>query len=543
MKQNKTSIPYLLPFAAVLLAALLFSACDDTLLLEDNPAFNSMWFILCDSSAPQSSAMTKNGDNWTTVQSLYANDYIKFCGNDEQPTVWATAATPDNTRRWFCPSENGAPASGTVDYVYGKDNAFAWRIMTSGTYTINLNPRAKTITFGGGGGTGGPLPDILSENLWLVKTKEAQHLSAADFFPMTGAGGVYTWEGALAGIYKFCAVDTPATYSDGVWFVPDSPGAAPKGVPEDAFFGNESDYAWYIPRGHYTITMTPDEETVTFTQSGSPAAADFDELWVIGVASMKYEGMVQHDMWNSPKNTARRMTKEGDGTYTWAFNFSGTDSHFRIVCVDNGVIFYPRPQDLGAGRGDVLMTLGTEYNMFTHDQVTAATSAAYPDDFSWWVNTAGVKTITVNPVTQKVTLTSGGTPVDPNTGENIGGDGGGGDGGGGDGGGEIDTSTPSAAFQFYGTAAGGWSTGTPLYEQGGDVYAWRGTLTTGSGGGGQIQFRENGTNIGPSAYTTVPSGGGSFSVAKTINNVFFIQATGVYTIRLNLNTNQVSFTP
>ena len=363
--------------------------------------FNNMWFILCGIDAPHSSAMTASGDDWTITVTLNANTYVKFNGEDDPRTVWGTAAVPDTSMKWFYPSANGTAAADTVNFRYGADSPNAWRIASSGEYTITLRPQAGTVTFTDGGGGGGETP---GSSLWLVYTKEAPYLTAADAFEMDDNGdGTYTWEGALAGWYKFCSSDdAPASYGDGMWLGPNSNNAAPAGAAEDAVFS--SDYAWYIPQGHYLITLSPEEETVIIDKTGDPVAEDFEELWVLGIAAMPPEvGGDTNDIWNSPKSANRRMTPQANGTYTWSYNFSDM-SYFRIVCRNNGIIFYVNPSDLSGG--NVPMVTGTVYNMFTRDQYPGSSA----DLVSWRVTNTGLQTITVNPVAQTVTLTNGGAP-------------------------------------------------------------------------------------------------------------------------------------
>ena len=494
-------------------------------------AFNNMWLILCKEEAPLSSAMIQSGDTWTITETFNNNDYIKFYGEDEAPLVWGTQLVPDTSVKWFCPAVNGTWATGMVIFKYGRDNSFAWRIPGGGEFTITLNPKAGTITFEGG--SGGIEP---SSTVWLVYTKEAAKLGVFDAREMTGDAGVYTWEGALSGWYKFCSRDeAPASYSVGLWFGPNANNKAPEGVEEDAFM--DSAYAWFIPRGHYTVTFSPTGETAAIVKTGDPTAADYDEMWVIGTTAFKYES----DQWNAPKNTARKMTKVGDGTWTWTYNF-GANDHFRIVCRNNGIIFHPHPGELTPSRGDVAMIAGTEYNMLTRDQFTAITMAVSADVVSWWFGegtTAGIKTITVNPLTQKVKFASGGTPVDPGAGENI-------DGSGGEVAiEEIDTSTVSNILLYGGGCATGWSTSQSsptaikLYTQSANIYAWIGQLSNSAGG--QIKFHNGTQDIGANAYTEIPGIGGTFPVAVGSGNVWHVNVSGVYVVRLDLNANQVSF--
>jgi len=500
-------------------------------------AFNNMWLILCDQEAPRSQAMTQSGDTWTITETFTNNQYIKFNGDDAAPTVWGTEAVPDTSVKWFCPPTNGEWASGTVIFKYGKDNSFAWRVAGGGEITVTLNPKAGTITFTGDSGATDPDAPV-----WLVYTKESTKMGIFDTNEMTGNSGVYTWEGALSGWYKFCKKDTPPTsYIDGLWFGPNADNKAPAETEEDAFMG--SDFAWQIPRGRYTITFNPADEKATILKTGDPTAEDFEELWVIGLTAFKYEV----DQWNAPKNTARKMTKAGDGTFTWTYNFGEWD-HFRIVCRNNGIIFYPHPQELAAPRGDVPMVAGTEYRMLTRDQFAAITTATSPDNCSWWFGdasgngTAGIRTITVNPSAQTIKFASGGTPVDPSTGENLDGNSSGGNGGDNE---EIDTSTVSNILLYGGGCATGWSTNQnaagaiKLYTQSPNVYAWKGELSNANGG--QIKFHNGTADIGAGAYTEIPGIGGTFPVVAGNGNVWHVNATSTYIVRLDLNTNQVSF--
>jgi hypothetical protein len=162
---------------------------------------------------------------------------------------------------------------------------------------------------------------------------------------------------------------------------------------------------------------------------------------------------------------------------------------------------------------------------------------------SWWVNTAGTQTITVNPITQKVSLSSGGTAVNPGDGEDGGGTGGGNGNGNGNGG-DINTDTVSNILLYGNGCATGWSTNPnasgaiKLYTQSDKVYAWKGPLTA-----GQVKFHDGTRDIGAGAYTSVPGVGGEFNVTAGSGEVWNISAAGTYTVRLNLNTNKVTFTP
>jgi len=501
-----------------------------------NDTFNFIYLIRCDEEAPTAFPMTQNGETWTITTTFSRNNYIKFNGDDTPPTVWGTASDPDTSIKWFFPSANGVQAAGTVNFRYGADSPNAWRITSAGEYTITLRPTVGTVTFEGGDGSGGET----SSTLWLMYTKKESDLSAGDSWQMEGNNGTYTWQGALSGWYKFMASDTvPLSYGSGLQFGPNTNDVEPAGEAEDAF--PDSAYAWYIPLGYYSITLKPTEETVTILKTRDVQAGDFEEFWVLGLSSMKYEGT---NYWDAPMNTARRMTKQTDGTYTWAFNFSQDFRHIRIVCRDNGIIFYPNPGQLTAGRGDVQMAAGTEYDLVTHSQAKAMLiTAGRPESvasigmMSWLVgSSSGIYTVTINPQTMKIKFDSGGTPVDPGAGENA---------GGGNSGGEtitVDTTTVSNIMLYGDGCATGWNTnpGTAgaviLFTQSPNVYAWKGPLKT-----GQLKFHNGTADIGAGAYTAVPGVGGTFPVTAGNGNVWAINASGEYIVWLDLNTNQVSF--
>ena len=491
--------------------------------------FNYMWLIDCKEIAPLATAMTKVGDNWTITTPLVNNDYVKFSGEDTAPTVWGTAEAPDTSQKWFCPPSDGMPALDTTYANYGADNSFAWKIVASGTYTITLDPTAGTVTF---------QSDSVSQsdNLWLVRTTEI--LSASNSFAMTenpAGSGTYTWEGALQGWYKFCAADTaPLSYNTGIWYGPNVDSQPPSGVSETASMG--SAFAWQIPYGKYVITFKPADQEVTIVlDPNGPGSGDFNELWVIGIESMLYEGA---NFWDAPNNTARKMTKSGD-TFTWAYNFNENYRHIRILCRDNGIIFYPNPAQLTPSRGDVQMAANQEYDIFTYDEakafLEAAGSTADVGMLSWQA-LSGTNTITVNLSTKKIKCAAGGTPVDPGQGENAGG------------GGEeeeeivIDTTTVSNILLYGDGCATGWNTNpntagaVKLFTQSANVYAWKGPLT-----GGQLKFHNGTADIGAGAYTAVPGIGGTFPAVAGNGGTWAISAAGTYVVRLDLNTNQVSF--
>jgi hypothetical protein len=494
--------------------------------------FNALWLIKCTESAPVPLGMTKSGDTWTWTGILETGTYIKFNGEDSAPTAWEDLDDPESPKsaKWFCPPENAKPASGTLAFSYGYDNSYAWRVSAgSDSFTITLDPKAGTVAFpGGSGGETGAAR--------LVYTKEAANLSAADSWEMTENAGVYTWSGALAGWYKFCLSDNaPTSYSAGDWYGPDMDNAAPTGVEEDAFLG--SAYAWYLPLGHYEVTLRPQEQKAVIKRTGNALSSDFTELWVIGVAAMSGE-TGQNDHWNKPSNTARAMTRAG-AVWTWAYSFP-SNTHFRILCRDNGVIFYPRPDTVGLTqtppRSDAAMDAGTDYPMVSHDQAktlleNASASQAAIDaipNFSWWPQGTGINTITVNlsdMAAMKVKYESGGTP------------------GGGGSGGEGVT---GGSFILYGDGcAAGWSTNPSagnaihLSESPPGVYTWTGALTA-----GQLKFHDGSKDWGPAAYTTVPAGGGTYTVTRDNGgHVFKMDEGGTYTITLDTAAGTAAFAP
>ena len=498
--------------------------------------FNVMWLIIAEQSAPAPHPMTKVGDNWEITINLNGNTYLKFNGDDTPPTAWGTALVPCTSTRWFYPSSNGVFTEGELLFLYGADNPNAWRTRRSGEYTITLTPSTGIVKFEGvdsGGDTG--------SKAWLVYTKEITNMTRGDSWQMEGNDGVYTWSGALCGWYKFCVSDNPPTdYEMGTWYGPETDNEAPvSGVEVDAWMLGL--FAWQIPIGHYTIVFTPSDEVVTITRNRDIQADDFSEMWVIGTASMLYEGT---NYWDAPRNTARRMTPQGNGVYTWAFNFHNDFRHVRVVSRTNGVIFFPDPRQLSAGRGDVQMTAGTTYNMLSYNQakalLEAAGSSRDPGLTSWQVG-AGVNTITINLSTLLISFNSGSTPVNPADGEDAGGSGG-------NGGGptEIDTSTVSDILLYGDGATGGtgWSSNhdSPnsilLYTQSNNVFAWIGPLQT-----GQIKFHNRTADIGPAAYTAVPGNGGTFAVSvDNGGHTFAINAAGTYLIWLDLNAGTASFT-
>lgn len=469
--------------------------------------FNAMWLIDC-KDMPLPYAMDPDGDNWTITIPLMSSDHVKFNGEDSAIAAWT-----DSLTKWFCPPQDGIPALGTLPFNYGVDTAGAWKIVASGTYTITLHPKDGTVTFYSDS-------TELSGKLWLVNTKEV--LSASDSWEMaeTGAGsGVYAWEGVLSGYYKFCASnDSPLSYTDGIWFGPNVDGKAPSGGPEIASMG--SDKAWQISYGRYIITLTPGTERVSIVYDGEPDASDIDELWVIGLEVMPpWEGgSNQH--WDAPNNTARRMARSGD-TFTWSYNFKQNYQHFRILCRDNGVVFYPNPNQFTVnpnGSGELVMASGQEYDVYTDAQVKDASAAANLGLISWKIG-AGIQTITIDMNARKISFSAGGTPVDPGTGT---------DGGGGMG--------PGDPVSFFGTVtSAGWATGTALSQNAAQVYTWQGALSA-----GQLQFRQQGQNIGTSSSESVPLEGGVFDIGKN-NTVFTIAAAGTYSIELNMLTNKVTF--
>lgn len=496
-----------------------------------NDVFTALWLIKCTESAPVPMGMTKSGDTWTWTGALETGTYLKFNGEATAPTAWEDLSDPEGikSQRWFCPPEDGKFATGTLAFVYGYDNTYAWRVTAGGdSVTITLNPKAGTVTFPGSGGGG------VSGTARLVYTKEAANLTAADSWEMTENAGVYTWSGALAGWYKFCVSgNAPASYSTGTWYGPNTDNAAPavpSGTEEDAFSG--SAYAWYLPLGHYELTFKPSEEKAIINKTGNAAASDFTELWVIGVAQMSGE-TGENDHWNKPSNNVRKMEKSGN-TYTWAYSLP-SNTHFRILCRDNGIIFYPQPDTVGLTlvppRTDAAMTAGTEYPMVSHDQAktlleNAAASQAAIDaipNFSWWPQGTGINTITVNLDTMTVKYESGGTP-----------------GGGGSGGEGVS----GANFILYGDGcATGWSTnpnaaGTiHLTESPSGVYTWTGALTA-----NQLKFHDGSKDWGPVSYTTVPGSGGVYSVIKDNGgHVFKMDQGGTYTVTLDTGAGTVTF--
>jgi len=476
--------------------------------------FNKMWLIDC-KELPLPVEMNKIGDNWTITIPLMNNDHVKFNGEDEPISLWT-----DSVDRWFCPLADGIPAIDTLPVLFGIDNTFAFKIVTSGTYTITLNPKEGTVLF---------YSDNLnlSKTLWFVNTKPI--ISTADSWQMTETAldsGIYEWTGVISGHYKFCAFDTsPLKYTDGIWLGPEVDNKAPVGSAEIATMG--SAFAWRIPYGLYTITLNTITQRVTFTKDGEPSFDDIDDLWVIGVELMPPWEAGTDIEWDAPNNTARLMTKNGN-VFTWSYNFNESRRHFRIMWRENGMIFYPHPSALAPSSTNVLMNPDTDYEILTYDQAKKfLEDASRPGSvgsipmFSWRAGT-GIQTITVDFDEMKISYSAGGTPVDPSTG---------GDGGQG--------MPPGPATTFRGPAInnGVWGAYIPLTQGSPNIYTWQGNLQN-----GQLQFQQGGINIGTASATTVPVTGGTYSVARN-NNTTFTMIAGAYAISLNMITNQLTFTP
>ena len=115
--------------------------------------FSHMWLIICNSAAPQSFEMVREGGNWIAVrQRFLSGTYVKFYGESIPRTNWDAPYS----LKWFCPIADGAPipddaAPDSADnkkFTYGADNTFAWKSpAVSAFYKVTLRPAEGTLAF------------------------------------------------------------------------------------------------------------------------------------------------------------------------------------------------------------------------------------------------------------------------------------------------------------------------------------------------------------------------------------------------------------
>lgn len=275
MKQYKPVL------AAVLLSALLFCACDDSLKIEKNPDIKYAWLV----GDAASGWSDSNGNPITRPMPRAEKDIFEYRGNLTTGFLKINCdEIPDWDGRWYLPANDTVLNNNKKQAIVfsakgdGGETGFKWEINESGHYYITLNKKSSTIECSK---TGDFRPEIISDkfnHMWLIiaGTKLPMvDLPESHEMEKSGDDWTITTQAPLrSGWYvKFNGEDTPRTVWESAanpwysskWFTPPDNDDLAVGT-VNFRYGGENALAWKITATKkYTITLRPKNGTVIFT--------------------------------------------------------------------------------------------------------------------------------------------------------------------------------------------------------------------------------------------------------------------------------------
>ena len=449
-----------------------------------------------------------NGDGTFTWTGELFPGYLKFNGDDEMPTDY-------NSGTWFRPAANvnvDCAALNVSDSsgfgIYSSSGGTNWIIVNSGVYTITVDVDNSSAEFV-------RTEDITvdTSKVWLVGDITNWLDGPKEPIELDDNGdGTFTWSGELfPGYLKFNGDDEmPTDYNSGIWYRTASDAVvncATLNVPESSdftIFSTSGMASWQIKYGGvYTIIVDVDNLEVAFERTEGEEIIEIDDIWVAAGTNWSPD-FGEADDWF-------KFDKKSNGTYVWEGNFWNPTTWFRFYIESGERQFYFLPAE-----NDTPVTKGvaTEIPSFTPDANRA-----------WQVSIEGDVIITIDPTAMTFTITE---PVNITI--------------------DIDTSNPTNDFKVWGTAVNGaWTAGEQMYNQGGGIYAWKGTLT--STGNTAVVIRNAASQsqgMGTYTYITETNGDPNFgphTVTAGGSQSFAVRTTGAYVIWFDSNAMTVTFLP
>jgi hypothetical protein len=498
--------------------------------------------------------MTKDGNTgiYTWTGDLGAG-YLKFSGDAASPAGY--------TGLWFCPVQNTAVDCEALNdpdelpVYFGANKNSSWQIVHAGTYEIGLDPAAEKVTFKRTADLAPPLPD----EMWIVGGVPGSSwtLPVADTAKMTSLdNGVFTWTNTFSDNSYFRFTSNNLTGSDTSWFAP-----AVNNTEITVGTSQSIEYvlgtcnsSWKLSTGgEYTVTLNTDNLTllvappppqvtgVSVSPSGVTVEKGTTQQFSASVTGLY--GPAQTVSWSiveTPTGGTTGINSSGELTVDAGETLETLT--VRATSTVNTAVY-----------GDALVTLvspGTpavlsitlspatatvvkgETRQFT-PTVTVINGAA--QTVSWSIDeaagtaagtsiTGGLLTVDADEELETLTVRATSTVAGFTT---ISGTA------------TVTVSPPLSGVDFIlsGANFNSWSTdhtaagAVHMTESSYRVYTWSGLLS------GQFRFHGDSSNWGPSSYTTLATGGGTYPVVSGGSNQTFNMAAGAYyTLTLNLNT-------
>ena len=251
--------------------------------------------------------------------------------------------------------------------------------------------------------------DLLALTVTVTKTGEAEYTTLYMIGDATSGGwslgdatemtmtedGIYSWTGNLnSGSFRF--VVSQADFAPGYWKANDDPDDMSMAYSETSLSGDDDRAFTISEAGEYTVVANTDDLILSITKTGdTPSDPEpFDALWLIGEASP-----VGWSLEDAASNDSAKMSSSSSDPYTFTWTGQLSTGELKFSCDLqrdwNGKWYMPDEN------GKILEETDGE----TIVLIDKSLSDNSDIDNKWKVESAGNYTITINQLTERMTVT------------------------------------------------------------------------------------------------------------------------------------------
>ena len=251
--------------------------------------------------------------------------------------------------------------------------------------------------------------DLLALTVTVTKTGEAEYTTLYMIGDATSGGwslgdatemtmtedGIYSWTGNLnSGSFRF--VVSQADFAPGYWKANDDPDDMSMVYSETSLSGDDDRAFTISEAGEYTVVANTDDLILSITKTGdTPSDPEpFEALWILGTLNEWSFETIEKD-----ESNRYVMFPTNDDPYIFTWTGDLTTGSFKISCDFDKSFF---------GTWYMPETANKEFTVVENEKINLVDRSSDETqniDRNWNVTEAGNYTITINQLTERMTVT------------------------------------------------------------------------------------------------------------------------------------------